>query len=182
SGVLGPGQVGSRASVPWRRVGPGWSLALYSASQGGEGITPKAGPSTLYLVNPAGGRYRIASWAANSAPTRWSLLAWSGARRRAMFAPQTELYGSVRQQVFQLQLRTGALTSFTLPANVRAVGYSRPDGLNILAERAASIASAATGTLLRFSLTGHLVKKLATVRGLGQVAYQPAGASIAAGS
>jgi TolB protein len=182
SRVLGPGQVGSRGAVPWGLVGPGWSLALYSASQGGEGIKPAAGSSTLYLVNPSGGRYRMFSWAANSAGTRWSLLAWSGDRRRAMFVPETELYGSVRQQVFQLQLRTGALTSFTLPANVSAVGYTRPDGLNILAERAASIAPAVRGTLMRFSLTGHLIQNLASVRGLGQVAYQPAGASIAAGS
>jgi TolB protein len=182
SGFLGQGQVGSRAAVPWNRVGPGWSLALYSASQGGEGVKPTAGSSTLYLVNPSGGRYRMFSWRANSVQAKWSLEAWSGDRRRAMFVPDNELYGSVRQKVFQLQLRTGALTSFTLPAHVSAVGYSRPDGLNILAERAASIAPAATGTLMRFSLTGHLVRKLASVRGLGQVAYQPAGASIAAGS
>lgn len=182
SRVLGPGQAGSRATVPWSLVGRGWSLALYSASRGGEGIKPTAGSSTLYLVNPSGGRYRMFSWAAHSAQSRWNLLAWSGDRRRAMFAPETELSGGARQRVFQLQLRTGALTSLTLPANVSAVGYTRPDGLNILAERAASIAPAARGSLMRFSLTGRLIKNLASVRGLGQVAYQPAGASIAAGS
>lgn len=180
--MLGAGQTGSRAAVPWRNVGPGWSLAEYSASQGGEGIPAKAGPTTLYLVNPSGGRYRMFTWPAHSRQTQWYLLAWSGDVRRAMFVPQSELYGALRQQVFQLQLRTGAVTSFRLPANVSAVGYTRPDGLNILADRAANIAPTARGTIFRFSLTGHLVRMLATVRGLGGVAYQPAGAEIAAGS
>jgi len=182
SGMLVANETGSPAAVPWNRVGPGWTLALYSATQGGENITPKAGPSTLYLVDPAGGRYRLFTWAARSRQTQWYLLAWSGDTRRAMFVPNSELYGSAHQQVFQLQLRTGKISSFTLPANVSAVGYTRPDGLNILAERGANIAPTATGSLMRFSLTGHLVKRLGTVQGLGAVAYQPTGTELAAGS
>jgi hypothetical protein len=69
--VLTAGQVGSRAEVPWGKVGPGWALAMYSASQGGEGVRPKSGPSTLYLVNPAGGRYSLSAWSARSARSRW---------------------------------------------------------------------------------------------------------------
>jgi hypothetical protein len=178
--VLGPGQVGSRAAVPWRQVGPGWSLALYSATQSGEGIKPKAGPSTLYLVNPSGGRYRIITWPARSAQTQWDLKAWSGDGGRAMFVPDSQMYG-LRQHVFQLQLRTGKVTNFWLPRNVTVVGYTRPDGLNILAESGAIVAPTARGSLMRFTLTGHLAKTLASVRGLGQVAYQPAGAELAAG-
>ncbi|HYK27022.1 MAG TPA: hypothetical protein VEV61_03560 [Streptosporangiaceae bacterium] len=192
SRVLGPGQVGLRAAVPWRRVGPGWSLALYSAGHGVGVIKPKDGPSTVYLVDPSGGRYRIITWPAHSAQTLWYLVAWSGDGRRAMFVPAIELYGP-REQVFQLQLRTGKVTSFRLPKNVLAVGYTRPDGLNILAERGANIGPTARGTLMRFSLTGHLLKTLATVRGdriqipgeegahLGEAAYQPAGAELAVG-
>src|SRR3984957_18081014 len=181
--MLGAGQAGSRAAVPWGKVGPGWSLVLFSASQGGEGVKPKAGSSTLYLVDPAGGRYRLFAWAADTAQTRWNLQAWSGDARRAMFIPENDINtSSVRERVYQLQLRTGALSSFTLPKNVSAVGYTRPDGLNILADRAANIAPTARGSLMRFSLTGHLVKNLATVRGLGQTVYQQAGASLAAGS
>jgi hypothetical protein len=180
--VLGAGQVGSRAAVPWAKVGPGWSLVMYSAAQGGEGIKAKAGPMTLYLVDPSGGRYRMFTWPAHSRETQWQLIAWSGDSRRAMFVPNNELYNSVREQVIQLQLRTGKVTSFTLPAGVTAVGYTRPDGLNILADRGAGIAPTARGTLMRFSLTGRLQKTLATVGGLGNVAYQPAGLELAAGS
>jgi len=172
--------VGSRAAVPWRQVGPGWSLVLYSATQAGEGVTPKAGPTTLYLVSPNGGRYRIISWAARSAKSDWHLQAWSGDGRRAMFVPESEIIGP-RQHVFELQLRTGKVTSFTLPRNVLAVGYTRPDGLNVLAARGADMTPTSRGSLMRFSLTGHLAKAVATVRGLGQVAYQPAGAQLAAG-
>jgi hypothetical protein len=181
--MLGAGQVGARAAVPWGKVGPGWSLVLFSANQGGAGVKLKAGSSTLYLVDPAGGRYRLFAWAAGTAQTRWNLLAWSGDGRRAMFIPQDDVYNSTgRERVYQIQLRTGALSSFALPKNVSAVGYTRPDGLNILAERAANIAPTARGSLLRFSLTGHLVQNLATVRGLGRAVYQQAGASLAAGS
>jgi len=180
--VLGAGQVGSRAAVPWGRVGPGWSVVLYSAARGAEGTRPEAGPLTLYLVDPSGGRYRMFTWRAHSRETGWYLLAWSGDARRAMFVPTSELYNSGREQVFQLQLRTGAITSFRLPAGVSAVGYTRPDGLNILADRGQGVSAGATGTLMRFSLTGHLQKTLASVRGLGAAAYQPAGLEVAAGS
>jgi hypothetical protein len=180
--VLGAGQVGSRAAVPWAKVGPGWSLVMYSAAQGGEGIKAKAGSMTLYLVDPGGGRYRMFTWPAHSRETQWQLMAWSGDSRRAMFVPGNDLYNNVREHVIQLQLRTGKVTSFTLPAKVAVVGYTRPDGLNILAGRRAGVATTARGTLMRFSLTGQLQQTLATVRGLGNVAYQPAGLELAAGS
>jgi TolB protein len=53
-----------------------------------------------------------------------------------------------------------------LPPDVTAVGYSRPDGLNLLAEK--TLASGSI-TLQRYSLTGKLLKDLATVKGLGLV-------------
>jgi len=158
---LGAGQTGTRARVPWGLVGPGWSLALYSARQGGEGVKPKAGPSTLYLVDPAGGRYRLLTWAAHSPQTSWYLQGWSGDMRRAMFVPESQLYNTyVRQHVYQLQLRTGTVSGFTLPAHVSSVGYTRPDGLNILARK--SSPSGNTVTLQRYNLTGKLQATLPT--------------------
>jgi TolB protein len=180
--VLTAGQVGSRAEVPWGKVGPGWALAMYSASQGGEGVRPKSGPSTLYLVNPAGGRYSLSAWSARSARSRWYLQAWSGDASRALFTSAPAWGSTVPEHVYQLQLRTGAITGFTLPARVTAVGYTRPDGLNILAEEGTPTSLDSKITLLRYNLAGQLQKALATVTGLGQVAYQPAGAEIAAGS
>ncbi len=164
--VLGAGQTGNRAQVPWRLVGPGWSLALYSARQGGEGVKPKAGPSTLYLVDPAGGRYKMISWRARSPQTSWYLQAWSGDMRRALFIPEGQLYnGGIRQHVYQLQLRTGKISGLTLPSRVSAMGYTRPDGLNILAQKSTPTGLNSNAiTLQRYNLAGQLQATLAAVQ------------------
>jgi hypothetical protein len=180
--MLAAGQAGSRAQVPWGKVGPGWALAMYSASQGGEGVPPRSGPATLYLVDPAGGRYSLFTWPARSARSRWNLQDWSGDVSRALFTSGPAFGSTVPEHVYQLQLRTGAVTSFTLPARVTAVGYTRPDGLNILAEKGTATSLSSKLTLQRYNLAGRLQKSLATVTDLGGVAYQPAGAEIAAGS
>jgi TolB protein len=179
------GQAGTASAVPWGKVGPGWALAMYSANQAGEGVKPKAGPSTLYLVDPQGGRYRLFTWSARSPRANWDLLGWSGDAKRALFT--TGYVGStVREHIYQLQLRTGQVTGFTLPANVGAVGYTRPDGLNILAEKGADISN--NVTVQRYSLSGKLQKNLATVKGLSPfgtgsgVAYNSSGTEIAAGT
>jgi len=188
--VLSGGQVASRSAVPWRKVGPGWALAMYSANVGGEGITPKAGPSTLYLVSPQGGRYKLMTWSAGDPRRNWQLLAWSGDVRRALFASSPGLYGAGREHVYQLQLRTGKETGFTLPAKVAAVGYTRPDGLNILAEKWTSSTSTSL-TVQRYSLRGRQPKNLAAVKGLGLLAgetgippvpYNSKGTELAAGT
>jgi TolB protein len=172
-GVLGAGQVGSRAEVPWSKVGPGWALAYYSASQGGEGVQPKAGASRLYLVDPQGGRYSLAAFPARSAASQWQLQAWSGDTRRALLTSDGP---GTTERVHQLQLRTGRISTFTLPANVSAIGYTRPDGLNILAGKGQSYGP---GTLLRYNLAGQLQQTLAKVYDINQVASQPGGAMLA---
>jgi TolB protein len=189
--VLSGGQAAPRSAVPWRKVGPGWALAKYSASQGGEGVKPKVGPSTLYLVNPQGGRYKLVTWSARSPRAEWQLLAWSGDVSRALFGTFAGLYGTGREHVYQLQLRTGRVTGFTLPAKVTAVGYTRPAGLNILAEKWTSTTGTSNITVQRYSLTGKLQKDLATVKGLalqvGEAGIPPApynskGTELAAGT
>ena len=173
--VVGAGQTGTRAAVPWSRVGPAWALALYSASQGGEGVKPESGAATLYLVDPQGGKYSLFTWPARSQLARqWDLMAWSGDTQRALF---TGSGPDGRVQVHQLQLRTGKFTSFTLPANVSPLGYTRPDGLNILTIKSEV---SGQGILQRYNLSGTLQKTLATVPGGYQMAaYQPEGATLA---
>ncbi len=78
----------------------------------------------------------------------------------------------------QLQLRTGRISSFTLPADRAVVGYTRPDGLNILVAKWSP--SFTKGTLQRYSLTGRLQQALATVGNPEETAYQPAGGTLAA--
>jgi TolB protein len=160
---LSGGQVAARSAVPWRKVGPGWALAMYSASQGGEGVKPKAGPSTLYLVNPQGGRYKLITWSSGNPRAKWQLLSWSGDVSRALFDAGNG--GGLRERVYQLRLRTGKVTAFTLPARVTALGYTRPAGLNILAEKSQSTNGPGSFTVQRYSLTGTLQKDLVTVKG-----------------
>jgi hypothetical protein len=146
---------------------------MFSRSTGGEGVKHTNGSATLYLVDPAGGKYSLLAWSARSAQAQWQLAGWSGDARRALF---TSGGFGTRQQVHQLQLTTGRITSFTLPKNVNAVGYTRPDGLNILVGAGQSYSS---GTLQRYSLSGKLQKTLGKVYDVSQVAYQPGGAALA---
>jgi hypothetical protein len=180
--VRAAGQVGTRAEVPWSKVGPGWALALYSASQGAEGVPARRGPATLYLVDPGGRRYSLVTWSARSARSQWFLQAWSGDVSRALFTSEPATGSTAPEHVYQLQLRTGSVTGFVLPAHVTAVGYTRPAGLGILAEKGTAASLQSKITLQRYSLAGRFQQTLATVRDLGQVAYQPGGTEIAAGS
>jgi hypothetical protein len=192
--ILSAGQAGAASAVPWSKVGPGWALAMYSATreiQTKKGVNLKAGPSTLYLVSPQGGRYKVITWSARSPRSRWDLLGWSGDVKRALFSTGPIFVGSTRQHVYQLQLRTGHVTGFRLPAKVNAVGYTRPDGLNILAEKGTLGSGDNAITLQRYSLTGKLQKNLASVAGLDLLAggtgiptapYNSAGTELAAGT
>jgi hypothetical protein len=173
---LGAGELGSRSAVPWAKVGPDWALAIYSASSGGESTPVKAGPVTLYLVDPQGGRYALDTWSAKSSQASWALLAWSGDGSRALFTS-----GDAPEHVYQLTLRTGKVTSFTLPSNVTAIGYTRPDGDNVLAQDGFASDLKSKLSLQRYNLQGARQKTLASVQFLGGVAYQPAGATLAAG-
>jgi hypothetical protein len=176
----GAGPAAASAAVPWSKVGPGWSLALYSASTGGEGIKARHGSETLYLVNPAGGRYHLFTWAASSSRSDWQLQAWSGDVRRALFTGES-VYGKPTR-VYQLQLRTGAVSSFTLPARVELIGYTRPDGLNVLTQDGMVASLSSKVSLQRYNLAGKLQKTLARITYLSGAVYQPAGGVLAAGT
>ena len=134
---------GAQARVPWASVGTGWVLAEYT-----NGTPAKHAPTTLYLVSPRGTRYPMYAWRA-SANTAPQLLAWSGDKARALFSTGTS------GELAQLSLRTGKLTQFRLAGQAAAIGYTMPDGLNILGVRFGDVA-----TLARYSLTGKLVKIL----------------------
>jgi TolB protein len=162
---------------------------MYSATREGEGIKYTPGPSTLFLVSAQGSKYQLGTWSASNPRANWYLLGWSGDVSRALFVtPPVVTNSGAHEHVDQLELRTGHVSGFTLPPDVTAVGYTRPDGLNILAER--TLASGSI-TLQRYSLTGKLLKDLATVKGLGLVGgwngippapYNPKGTELAGGT
>jgi hypothetical protein len=138
---LSAGQVGTLGQVPWGDIGPGWALAEFTT--GGHQV---AGPVTLYLVDPEGGTYQLYRWPSTTEP--WVLTAWSGDTSRALL----EQVGTSQPTLHQLTLATGQITTFTLPSTVTAVlGYTRPDGENILV---------AQNGVVRYSLTGVFQARL----------------------
>ena len=124
--MLPAGRTGSRAQIPWTLIGAGWTLAETStAKPDQDGHATGAGSDTIYLVDPEGGKYKIAALSASGAS---QLLAWSGDERSALLA------SSGAQPGYRiLHVKTGHATRLPLPAGVNAIGFTRPDGKNILA-------------------------------------------------
>jgi hypothetical protein len=164
---LAAGQTGARSAVPWNRVGPGWVLA--ESWFGRSAPHPKAAPARIYLIDPAGGRYLVER--ITPTPNPPVLADWSGDKTRALLRT-----GDPRL-MWQLTLATGQISQFLMPRGVTVVGYTRPDGLNLLGVRAASSTRTA---LLRYNLTGQLQKRLGTVLDTGNPIYAPSGQVLAA--
>lgn len=183
--MAGPGQTASRAAVPWSKVGPGWTLVTYTTATPYAG-QPEAGSTTLYLVDPAGGKYVMYRWPHVPADGGVSLLAWSGDGKRAMLEAAKSPTGSAKQ-LDQLTLASGSLTRLRLPAAASPVSYSRPDGRAVLAYRV--LASPPRVQVARYSLSGRLEKVLFTLKttssdggftSIGQSSpYNPDGTAVA---
>jgi hypothetical protein len=129
--MLPAGRTGSRATIPWSLIGPGWTLAeLSTAHPDANGAAAGGGRYITYLVDPEGGRYRIRATTGSAL----DLIAWSGDSKFALYSVGPAGAGGA-QGYGVLTLATGRLRSLPLPAGVAAVGFTRPDGLNILAVR-----------------------------------------------
>ena len=123
-------------SVPWSDVGPGWMLAMWSPVPGGQGgeegppgaPTYQTASTTLYLVNPAGGRYAITTFAPPGDGPSPSLVDWSGDGSRALFYEQ----GSDQGTVIEVDLRSGGQTAFTVDGFDTTPRYTRPEGKAVL--------------------------------------------------
>jgi len=183
--MVGAGRTASRAAVPWKNVGPGWTLVTYTTATP-FAARPKAGATTLYLVDPAGGKYVLHRWPRVPAYGGVNLLAWSGDGKRALLEV-AKSPTSNSQQLDQLTLASGKLTRLPLPASAIPVSYTRPDGLAVLAYL--NLSSPAKVQLVRYSLTGALEKVLFTqktgssggsVNAGSSTPYNPAGTAFAA--
>jgi hypothetical protein len=127
-------------AVPWSQVGPGWMLAMWSPVPGlGFGETPPPGSptyqtatKTLYLVNPAGGRYPITTFPAPGDAPSPSLVDWSGDGARALFTTQDNDHTVLTQ----VDLRSGSKSTFTVEgaSATSTPRYTRPDGTAVLVE------------------------------------------------
>jgi hypothetical protein len=130
--MLPAGRTGGRGAIPWPLIGPGWTLAEMSTAQpDANGAASSGGRDIIYLVDPEGGKYRISTATGNSAP---ELLAWSGNAEVALYAVGGAQTGSTPSYGL-LRLSSGTLTPLPLPAGVTALGFTRPDGLNVLGVR-----------------------------------------------
>jgi hypothetical protein len=95
AGMAGAGRTASGAAVPWSLVGPGWALVTYTTATL-YAARPEAGATTLYLVDPAGGKYVLYHWPHVPADGGVDLpLAWSGDGTRALLEVATSPAGSL---------------------------------------------------------------------------------------
>jgi TolB protein len=162
------GAAAAVGEVPWDHVGPGWTLATWSpvtAHRPGEQrapgeADPETAATTLFLVDPAGNRYTIATLA--GADARLRLTDWSGDGSTALFT-SSEYPGPSR--IVAVDLHTGAQTS------VPARGYpsfTRPNGQALLVST--PFMGATAGTLTRIGLDGSVQQHYPTddLGGAGQ--------------
>jgi TolB protein len=123
-------------AVPWSQVGPGWMLAMWSPVPGlGAGQqapfgtpTYETAATTLYLVDPAGGRYAITTFPPPGDGSNPRLVDWSGDGTRALFSTHED----GKTGITQVDLRSGTKTTFTVDGTEATPRYTRPDGKAIL--------------------------------------------------
>jgi len=143
----------SASSIPWDQVGPGWLLATWNRNKGTAPGTHAAGNvanpvNSIFLVDPAGGRYLIARYTDENE----SLAGWSGDARRALLVDDVS-----STRISSIDLKTGQVSdSFALRTSnsvfFESVAYTRPDGLALLVTTQTDNAQ----LLRRYSLTGTL--------------------------
>ncbi len=143
--------------VPWSEVGPGWMLAMWNEAtptDAGDEVspgepTPYNAATTLYLVDPKGGRYAITTFAAPGENGQLPTLAdWSGDGNRALFYRQGD-----DLTVIEVDLHSGEQTSFTVARGYAVTPrYTRPEGKAVLLLKSNDLDSAAS--LRRVDLTG----------------------------
>ena len=141
-------------AIPWSQVGPGWLLATWSpAVDTGHGQTPPPGAptpetatTTLYLVDPAGGRYPITTFAPGDT-AGGALVDWSGDGSRALF--------HTGDTAISVDLHTGKQTTlFTVPGGITP-RFTRPDGAAILLSSNGNGFPPGPATLKRVDLAGN---------------------------
>jgi len=141
------------SAIPWGHLGPGWLLAMWNRNRGTAPGTHARGNvanpiNSLFLVDPAGGRYLIARYATQNQV----LSGWSGDGRRALLVST-----AASTHLTEIDLSTGLIAdTFVLPTSnsvfFEAVSYTRPQGLALLITTQTNNAQ----LLQRFSLAGSL--------------------------
>jgi hypothetical protein len=126
----------------------------------------------LTLAGPAGTKYALLTWPASATPAP-SIVAWAGDKTQALF----ELFsaGHGPEGYAELNLMTAAMTRVALAAVTTPLGYTLPDGQQLLGMT--QIGSDVT--IARYTQAGALAQTLATGNDLSGAAYSPDGTALA---
>jgi Tol biopolymer transport system component len=167
-------------AVPWSQVGPGWLLAIWSPVSGKNfGETPPPGEptyetatTTLYLVDPEGGRYAITTFPPPGDGPSPKLVDWSGDGSRALF----ETDGTSTVTLTEVDLHTGTKNSFTVNGNGYVTArYTRPEGKAVLLETRHDYGP---GSLERVDLAGNHQLTYPVGQGFGGYLSAPDGTQL----
>lgn len=123
------GEVGRRTDVPWGLVGRGWTVALWS-----DGTTEA---TTLFLVNPVGGRYLIADVGTTQ------VVQWSPDVRDVLLADYNT--GTTKY----LDLVTGTIHAISARRNVHITGVVPAPNFGVI-----GYTQGLHGRILSFGLVG----------------------------
>jgi hypothetical protein len=142
-------------TVPWSKVGPGWVLATWSPVKGtrpGEDEQPDqptrdTATTTLYLVDPAGGRYPITTFPPPGDKPGPELVDWSGDGSKALFSSE---YDEPSKAII-VDLHTGAKTEISVKGSPR---FTLPQGKALLLSTDPG-PNSRPATLERIDLTGN---------------------------
>jgi hypothetical protein len=169
-------------AVPWTQVGPGWILATWSPVSGGSPGEPPApgepsrdtATTTLYLVDPAGGRYAITTFPPPGDKAGPQLVDWSGDGSLALFYAE---YAEPSTAIL-VDLHTGTQTKLTVDGHPR---FTRPDGRALLLDTPGYTSH--PGSLVSVDLAGnqHLTYPVGSGFG-GQYISTPDGTQLVLGT
>jgi TolB protein len=148
--MLGLGEEAAADTVPWSQVGPGWLLTTWSPVPAQEGIDAlETATTTVYLMNPAGGRYPLTTFPPPGDAYTPQLTDWSGDGSHALFLDWGSSKIADHSTSLLVDLHTGAKTTVAVDGDTR---FTRPDGKALL--RTNSPGTEGPPRLDRYDLTG----------------------------
>jgi hypothetical protein len=117
------------SQIPWSKVGPGWTVAVWSPTTITLGHGPGNAVSELVLVDPAGQAYVEDTFSAGAVPT---IDDWSGNMQNVLVT----VWASHSPTLMDIDLVNGATVSRIDVPSLQSVSFTHPDGLGLLIEQA----------------------------------------------
>lgn len=128
-----------RTAIPWDEVGAGWHVLTYDPSEAYPtgGTDDRYGPTVLYLADPEGGLYEVASWEPDTFPVLVDATPTAALVMTRTATSEVDTY-------FRIELESGESTQVrTVDFNESSVleygmlaSLTRPTGDNLVMHRA----------------------------------------------